>query len=100
MLCLEAVVKDVKRNDIDHLIVLGDIFGYYPWAAETYQLLFSYLNNGFFIKGNHDQLLLDRIPPDPVPSYWEAAKQNEKSLMEKCPEALTWLRQLTFQRIP
>lgn len=95
---LEAVLNSIKKNNISHLIILGDIFGYYPWAAETYQLLFPYLSNSFFIKGNHDQLLLDKIPPVPIPSYWEAAKQNEKSLMAKYPEVLTWLEQLDFSK--
>ena len=95
---LEAVLKSIKKNNISHLLILGDIFGYYPWAAETYQLLFSYLNSSIVIKGNHDQLLLDKTPPFPIPSYWEAAKQNEKSLMEKYPEALIWLEQLDFSK--
>lgn len=95
---LEAVLKSIKNNNINHLIVLGDIFGYYPWATETYQLLFPYLSNSIFIKGNHDQLLLDKIPPNPIPSYWAAAKQNEKCLIEKYPEALTWLEQLGFSK--
>lgn len=93
---LESVLNDIQQENIEQLIILGDIFGYYPWAVETYKLLLPYLKNSIVIKGNHDQLLLDTIPPHPLPSYWEAAKQNEMCLQENCLEALAWLQQLNF----
>jgi len=93
---LKAVLNDIKKYKIENIIILGDIFGYYPWATQTYQLLQPFLDKSIVIKGNHDQLLLDKIPPHPVPSYWLAAKQNEEQLLLHFPTAITWLQQLSF----
>ncbi|SKB93777.1 metallophosphoesterase family protein [Daejeonella lutea] len=94
---LQAVVSELELHEIDKLIILGDTFGYYPWAHETYEALHSYLPNAICIKGNHDQLVIQSSPPDPVPSYWYAAKLNEKELREKSPEAIDWLGTLPFE---
>ena len=93
---LSAVIKEFGQNEIEKIIVAGDIFGYYPWARETYELLQPYIDSAWVIKGNHDQLLLDSNPPVPIPSYWDAAKQNEASLREFHPEALQWVQQLSY----
>ncbi|MFI5149787.1 MAG: metallophosphoesterase family protein [Bacteroidia bacterium] len=91
---LKSVLDDLHAEGIEHLIVLGDIFGYYPWAAETFRLLQPFLQESWFIRGNHDQLLLDSSPPSPIPVYWDAAKQNERELIQNYPEALPWLKSL------
>ena len=93
---LEAVLGDIKKRAISRLVVLGDIFGYYPWAVATYNLLRPFLENSYFIKGNHDQLLLDEHPPVPETSYWQAARRNRDELMQYVPEALAWLGSLPF----
>lgn len=93
---LKAVLEDIKNQKIERLIVLGDIFGYYPWATETYELLIPYIKDSIFIKGNHDQLLLEEKPPLNPPSYWKAAKQNESDLLKKYPESIVWLKSLSF----
>ena len=94
---LKAVIDEFDRYSIEKVIILGDIFGYYPWAAETFEVLQPYLSNSYAIKGNHDQLVLERNPPDPIPIYWESAKQNEKALRESYPEAIQWLKTLQFE---
>ncbi len=94
---LEAVMNEFDQYKIDKVIVLGDIFGYYPWANETYELLLPYLDNSFIIKGNHDQLLLELESPSPEPSYWAAAKQNESELKIKNPSAIEWVRNLPLE---
>lgn len=95
---LEAVLEDIKLNNIKQLIILGDIFGYYPWATKTYQLLLPYLDNSLVIKGNHDELLLQKEIPNPIPSYWFAAKQNEQQLLDTFPKAIDWLKELNFYK--
>jgi putative phosphoesterase len=95
---LKAVLDDIIKNKIENIIILGDIFGYYPWASETYQLLFPFLDKALVIKGNHDQLLLESKTPYPVPSYWFAAKQNQKQLIQNFPEAISWLKELSFSK--
>jgi putative phosphoesterase len=94
---LRAVIKEFSNYELDNIVILGDIFGYYPWANETYELLLPYLDQALVIKGNHDQLLLDKNAPVPEPSYWLAAKQNEDALQAKNPVALQWLRSLSYE---
>lgn len=93
---LKAVMNDFNKHKISSLIIAGDTFGYYPWACETYELLKPWLSAARCIKGNHDQLLIDLDPPRPVPSYWQAAKQNEKELAGKFPDAISWLNHLDY----
>ncbi len=93
---LKAVLDDIENRSVDKLVVLGDIFGYYPWACETYELLKPYKESALIIKGNHDQLVLDQYPPEVLPSYWQAAKLNEAALKDKQPGALEWLQMLDF----
>lgn len=93
---LKPVLEDINNESIDRLIVLGDIFGYYPWANETYELLIPFIKDSIFIKGNHDQLLLEKKAPLNPPTYWIAAKQNEADLLKKYPESIEWLKSLSF----
>lgn len=93
---LKEVLAEIDKSEIDKIFILGDIFGYYPWAVATYKLLTPYLFKSIVIKGNHDQLILDKIPPNPIPSYWEAAKKNETELANNCIDAIKWLRNLNF----
>lgn len=94
---LKAVLDDIENRLVDKLVVLGDIFGYYPWACETYELLKPYKDSAFIIKGNHDQLVIDQVPPEVVTSYWQAAKINEAALKAKQSGALEWLQMLDFE---
>jgi putative phosphoesterase len=89
---LAAVVKELTAENPDLVILLGDTFGYYPWAVRTYQLACSL--NPFALLGNHDKLVIDTDPPQPVPSYWEHAKHNELELSKAAPEALQWLHEI------
>jgi len=90
---LQAVLAEVAAGGPDRVILLGDTFGYYPWAVETWRLIEPL--DVFAVLGNHDQLVLDVAPPDPEPVYWDLAKQNERELIEAAPEAITWLRTLS-----
>ena len=92
---LQSVLNEIDRQKIQKLIILGDIFGYYPWAVETYQMLSS--RTATAIKGNHDVLVLQKDMPNPCPPYWRAAKDNERTLKEKCPAAITWLKNLDLK---
>ncbi|MFM7233336.1 MAG: metallophosphoesterase family protein [Flavobacteriales bacterium] len=94
---LRAVLSDVAKEDFDFIFLLGDIFGYYPWAADTYDLLFPFLEKIRAVKGNHDSLLLTSTGPSPEPSYWKAAQQNRIELLSQKTEALTWLSNLDFK---
>lgn len=93
---LAAVVKELTAESPDLVILLGDTFGYYPWAVTTYQLVRDL--HPFALLGNHDKLLIDAAPPQPVPSYWELAKRNELALAKAAPDALQWLHAIVPKR--
>jgi len=89
---LKNVLREIENLNISKIIILGDIFGYYPWAAEVYKMISEL--DAIAIKGNHDALVIQKGQPSPIPRYWEAAKHNERTLASKCPEALEWLGSL------
>ena len=90
---LRAVLAEAVAGKPDGMIVLGDTFGYYPWAVETWRLINPFAP--FAVLGNHDQLVLDVATPQPEPAYWRLAKRNELCLRTRAPEALEWLRSLS-----
>jgi predicted phosphodiesterase len=98
---LRAVIAQLTVETPDAVILLGDTFGYYPWATETFRELREL--DPLAILGNHDQLVLDAAAPNVAaanatapnvtPYVWEIAQQNERDLAS-LPEALAWLRSL------
>ena len=52
---LHAVLKAVRKNNIDTLLIAGDFIGYYFWPAEVFQLLEPW--DVVAIRGNHDKML-------------------------------------------
>lgn len=91
-LALAAVVNELTAGSPDLVILLGDTFGYYPWAVPTYRLVRGL--TPFALLGNHDKLLIATDPPYPVPCYWELAKHNEVELTKSAPAALNWLHEI------
>jgi len=89
---LRVVVEEIKQLKVSKVIVLGDTFGYYPWAVETFDLLSSLPL--IVIAGNHDQWVLTNKSPIPVPKYWKAAQDNSNKLLSLRPQAIDWLRNL------
>jgi len=59
---LKAVLLDIRSNQIDEIICLGDIIGYGPCPAETLELAYSNVHH--FILGNHDAVIAGFISPD------------------------------------
>jgi len=54
---LQATIKDLKKQQIDQVVCLGDIVGYYPNPNECVQLC---RQNGFkCLRGNHDDAALN-----------------------------------------
>lgn len=82
---LETLMAD---HEIKHYIILGDFFGYYPWAQEVYDLVMSIPGEVFCISGNHDELMARPFSPDSQPEYWDVLKQNWDSLTD---EAKMWI---------
>ena len=95
---LEAVLKAIDQENIDRIFVLGDIFGYYPWAVETYDILSD--RPCVFIKGNHDHLVETCDERVSTPWYFDLVVHNRHELVTRRPEALSWLSKMGFsQRI-
>lgn len=92
---LRAVLGDIRRLGITELWLGGDIFGYYPWAAEAYAEF-----NGeeiLAVCGNHDHWVAhpDRAPDDIAGA---AARHNAGELARRTPAALDWLAALPAMR--
>jgi predicted phosphodiesterase len=92
---LDAVLQDVAREPYGEILILGDVFGYLPWAIEVYRRIRDLPLRT--IRGNHDALVLAAQPPDPCPAYWELARNNALELANRAPEALAWLESLAPQ---
>jgi predicted phosphodiesterase len=56
---LEAVLDDVRREDVDVIVVGGDAVAG-PFPVETYDLLVS-LPDALFVRGNADRLVVERV---------------------------------------
>jgi len=75
---LEAVISDMKKQEIDQVIVAGDVINFGPFSNQTARMVIE--NNWPVIRGNNEYFLLDsktlRAPAewsDPVlfaPTIW------------------------------
>ncbi len=88
---LGEALKLISEQGADHCFFLGDYFGYYPWALETYNLLKTVQHKSTFIIGNHDEMMIRKITPDPIPDYWDVSTKNKEQLPD---EAINWLNSL------
>jgi len=93
---LEETFKFLENHQIDRYFFLGDFFGYYPWAADTYELLKGKFLDSTCIIGNHDKLIITNKPPEKLPEYWGVIEQNRKDLSI---EAIEWLKSLKTEAI-
>ncbi len=84
-----SIIND--RNDVDHIVCLGDCFALGPEPNKTLTLLQS-IENGIFVRGNHDRYLLERLweeeqpsleGMDPYDPVCQAIVQNEKWTAEQ-----------------
>lgn len=95
---LREVLSAAREEKINSIILLGDMFGYYPWSSETFHLLNSWAIL-LAIKGNHDLIVLenDSEAQSKHLAYYMQARYNHEDLKRNCPEALTWLAGLGLQ---
>ena len=97
---LDAVLSALEGESIDRLVVLGDLFGYYPWAQRTWQRLIATPWQKTMIKGNHDEMILKQLA-DPAwtvqASYAASIAQNADELEPTAAPAV--LRCLDFERV-
>lgn len=95
---LRAVLEDLKAAEVNDVLVLGDLFGYYPWAVKTYECLQT-INLACCIKGNHDVIV--EAPPEVHLSnsiYVKLALHNRSELLNHCPDSIQWLKNLKLSQ--
>jgi predicted phosphodiesterase len=56
---LRSVLQDILSLNVDLIFCAGDIFGYYPWAQSTYDLIRECRFTS--VLGNHDILVLHSL---------------------------------------
>lgn len=54
---LKSVMRDMEPYNVDRIISLGDVSGYYPFINEVIELLKS--KNSINLIGNHDRYIID-----------------------------------------
>ena len=52
---LSAALSDIRSEGIDHLIVGGDLVGYYFQPSEVFDALEDW--NAIYVRGNHEDML-------------------------------------------
>jgi putative phosphoesterase len=78
---LLSCLKFFKSEQVDQIYFLGDAVGYMPDWKGVFELLEKY--NVICLKGNHDQMAIDRKPPKKNKVYritQELKTENEKFL--------------------
>ncbi len=89
---LKAILDDIKKENIDEIICLGDVLAIGPSPCECMDLIID--NNVKLILGNHDLYLVrgtsidDEMEEDVVrDEIWTESKINsrQKEFIEKCP---------------
>jgi predicted phosphodiesterase len=91
----QAFAAQLVDSDAELLIVGGDLFGYYPWAAETYTITDRLPIRKVVICGNHDRMVLELMRNPGLrmdASYWPSIEQNLRELQAQAPESLEWLQ--------
>ena len=93
---LQAVLRDVELAGASEVWICGDMFGYYPWAADSFDLLHG--TQPIAVLGNHDSWIIgDHSAPDNIAG--ELALGNARELATHSPAALEWLVKLPPSRI-
>jgi predicted phosphodiesterase len=88
---LEAVLRDVEHAGVGEIWVCGDTFGYYPWAADCFRLLWG--AQPIAVLGNHDRWVADAHSA-PASIVGVIARDNARDLALHSPAAFDWLAAL------
>jgi putative phosphoesterase len=88
---LSRCLDFLNKEEIDKFLFLGDYFGYYPWAMETYDLLMKNLTKSEFILGNHDYFILNPNQAESL-DFYAVIEKNRANLIE---QGVNWLSGLS-----
>ena len=89
-----SVLLDIREQDIDRIICLGDIVGYGPNPVEVLESVHA--NIDYFVLGNHDAVVCDKMSSDlfnddatTIINWTKGAlNRNAVSLLKKIPLTL------------
>lgn len=66
---LRAVLDDLNKEEVNVILVAGDLIGYYYWPAEVVELLMA--DERFIcIRGNHENILLEVLASDKAAQHY------------------------------
>ena len=88
---LEAVLKELKRYNVDGYICCGDIVGYGPDPNEVIELL-AELPKLMAVRGNHDLAVLGRMDLHWFNEAARSAVHYTRSILK--PGSMAWLKDL------
>ena len=98
LVALEAVLADIKTQNVDAIVCLGDICGYGPQPLECINLVKQ--NAIWTLKGNHDEALF--VEPVDFGKNARVAIEWQRSILEpkldgalEDEERWNWLQGLT-----
>jgi predicted phosphodiesterase len=83
---LRAVLQDIRKRPIDRIFCLGDVVGYGPNPLEVLDFM---RNFEFCLVGNHDDAVINSIPPAFNPIAAEAARWTKLQIN---PDLMGWKR--------
>lgn len=87
---LRAVLDDIESRDIDVILCLGDIVGYYPDPEPCVELIKKHAT--YSVAGNHDYAAIGRIETSNFTYYaFEAMEWTKKKLSEESKKYLSLL---------
>jgi putative phosphoesterase len=95
---LKAVLNEAKQENIQKLLILGDLVGYYYSPDEVLEML-SYWSS-VMIKGNHEKLLLDLYSTGINSDFlsYKYGKSHEISLKKLSRNQILFLKNLPERR--
>ena len=89
---LEAIIEDIKKQNVDRIICLGDIISKGPNPKECLDLIIE--NNIEMLPGNHELYYLRGVEIDNLISdiekehqqwIWSTLNEKHREFLEKCP---------------
>lgn len=97
---LRAVLDDLNKEEVNAILVAGDLIGYYYWPAEVVKLLMT--DKRFFcIRGNHENILQEVLASDTAAKcYLNKYGSGYEACRRQLSEAqLQWLFSLPEQTV-
>ncbi|WP_147818792.1 metallophosphoesterase family protein [Salidesulfovibrio onnuriiensis] len=83
---LESCLEKLRSLNVDRLVCLGDVFGYFPQGTECLGLLTE--ARAVLLLGNHEAMLMGRLPLEPERDAVYGLEAQRPQLSERQKEML------------